>query len=115
MSLFKVPTSNLRLRSVLSFFFLLIAASLSSGVAAAAAATTNVAEGELPNGLRMLVKSDHRAPVVVVMVWYRVGSVDETSGSTGGARARAHDVQGHQSGAGGRVLSSHRPSGRSRE
>ena len=89
MSLPKVPTSNLRLRSVLTVLFLLVTACLSSG-AAAAAATTNVAEGELPNGLRMLVKSDHRAPVVVVMVWYRVGSVDETSGTTGVAHVLEH-------------------------
>ena len=84
-----MPTSNLRLRSVLTVLFLLVTACLSSG-AAAAAATTNVAEGELPNGLRMLVKSDHRAPVVVVMVWYRVGSVDETSGTTGVAHVLEH-------------------------
>jgi zinc protease len=90
MSLFKVPTSNLRLRSVLSFVFLLIGASLSSGAAVAAVPTTNVAEGELPNGLRMLVKPDHRAPVVVVMVWYKVGSVDETSGTTGVAHVLEH-------------------------
>jgi zinc protease len=89
MSLSKVPTSNLRLRSVLTFVLLLVTASLSSG-AAAAAATTQVAEGELPNGLRMLVKPDHRAPVVVVMVWYRVGSVDETSGTTGVAHVLEH-------------------------
>ena len=89
MSLPKVPTSNLRLRSVFTVLFLLVTSCLSSG-AAAAAATTNVAEGELPNGLRMLVKSDHRAPVVVVMVWYRVGSVDETSGTTGVAHVLEH-------------------------
>jgi zinc protease len=77
------------LRSVFTLFFLLVTACLSNG-AAAAAATTNVAEGELPNGLRMLVKSDHRAPVVVVMVWYRVGSVDETSGTTGVAHVLEH-------------------------
>jgi len=90
MSLFKVPTSNLRLRSVLSFVFFLIAASLTSGGAVAAVPTTNVAEGELPNGMRMLVKPDHRAPVVVVMVWYKVGSVDETSGTTGVAHVLEH-------------------------
>ena len=31
--------------------------------------------------MRVIVKPDHRAPVVVCMVWYRVGSMDEVSGT----------------------------------
>ena len=68
----------------------LIAALLAHGGHAAATATTKVAEGELPNGMRMLVKSDHRAPVVVCMIWYRVGSIDEVSGTTGVAHVLEH-------------------------
>ncbi len=35
------------------------------------------------NGLKLLVKEDHRAPVVVSQVWYKVGSSYEPSGVTG--------------------------------
>lgn len=38
---------------------------------------------ELPNGLRVVVKVDRRSPVVVPMLWYHVGSVDEHGGITG--------------------------------
>src|SRR4051812_38931738 len=37
----------------------------------------------LPNGLRVFVHEDHKAPVVAVSVWYHVGSKDETAGKTG--------------------------------
>ncbi|CAK0781254.1 zinc protease [Gammaproteobacteria bacterium] len=42
-----------------------------------------VHEFHLDNGLKLLVKEDHRAPVVVSQVWYRVGSGNEHTGSTG--------------------------------
>lgn len=42
-----------------------------------------VHEYHLDNGLRLLVKEDHRAPVVVSQVWYKVGSSYETGGITG--------------------------------
>jgi len=38
---------------------------------------------ELTNGMQVLVKEDHRAPVVVQQVWYRVGSTYEHGGITG--------------------------------
>lgn len=31
----------------------------------------------LPNGLKIIVKEDHRAPVAVSQIWYKIGSVDE--------------------------------------
>src|ERR1700745_2729258 len=37
----------------------------------------------LPNGLQVLVIQDHRTPVVTEMVWYKVGSADETPGKSG--------------------------------
>lgn len=54
-------------------------------------ASTALRAGELPpthewtldNGLTVLVREDHRAPVVTVMIWYRVGSIDEPAGMTG--------------------------------
>ncbi|MFK4000854.1 M16 family metallopeptidase [Psychrobacter namhaensis] len=34
-------------------------------------------EYQLENGLKIVVKEDHRAPVVMTQIWYRVGSADE--------------------------------------
>ncbi len=34
----------------------------------------------LPNGLRVVVSTDRKAPVVAVSVWYHVGSKDEPDG-----------------------------------
>jgi zinc protease len=42
-----------------------------------------VHEFTLDNGLKVLVREDHRAPVVVSQVWYKVGSSYEPSGLTG--------------------------------
>src|SRR2546427_10525286 len=44
----------------------------------------------LPNGLRLIVKEDHRAPTVVHQVWYRAGSMDEAPGTTGVAHVLEH-------------------------
>ena len=46
-------------------------------------ASANVSEFELGNGLKLIVKEDHRAPVVVSQVWYKVGSSYEHNGITG--------------------------------
>ena len=37
-------------------------------------------EFTLPNGLRVIVHEDHKAPVVAVSVWYSIGSKDEPRG-----------------------------------
>ena len=50
----------------------------------------NVQEHTLGNGMKILVKEDHRAPVVVSMVWYRAGSMDEVNGTTGVAHVLEH-------------------------
>ena len=57
---------------------------------AAATASANPFEQQLPNGLRVIVKEDHRAPTVVHMVWYRAGSIDEFNGTTGVAHLLEH-------------------------
>lgn len=44
----------------------------------------------LDNGLKLLVKEDHRAPVVVSQVWYKVGSSYEYNGITGVSHALEH-------------------------
>lgn len=55
-----------------------------------ASSATRVFESSLQNGMRVLVKTDNRAPVVVSMLWYKVGSMDELSGSTGVAHVLEH-------------------------
>ena len=42
-----------------------------------------VSKYQLENGMNVIVKEDHRAPVVVHQVWYRVGSNYEYNGITG--------------------------------
>ncbi|MDU8911337.1 pitrilysin family protein [Aestuariicoccus sp. MJ-SS9] len=44
----------------------------------------------LDNGMDVVVIEDHRAPVVVHMVWYRAGSADEPAGSSGVAHFLEH-------------------------
>jgi zinc protease len=55
-----------------------------------AQADNEVQEITLKNGMRVLVKEDHRAPVVASMVWYRAGSLDEVNGKTGVAHVLEH-------------------------
>lgn len=44
----------------------------------------------LENGMEVVVIEDHRAPVVVHMVWYRIGSADESPGHSGIAHFLEH-------------------------
>ena len=53
-------------------------------------AADDTVERKLANGLRVIVKPDRRAPVAVVMAWYRVGSIDEVNGVTGVAHVLEH-------------------------
>ncbi|HEY6094940.1 MAG TPA: pitrilysin family protein [Gallionellaceae bacterium] len=50
----------------------------------------DVFEKTLRNGLKVIVKEDHRAPVVVQQIWYRAGSMDEVTGTTGVAHVLEH-------------------------
>ncbi len=54
------------------------------------AAFANPYETTLKNGLRIIVKEDHRAPTAVQMVWYRIGSIDEVDGHSGVAHVLEH-------------------------
>ena len=63
---------------------------LAWGLMAVATAFANPFETTLPNGLKVVVKEDHRAPTVVHMVWYKVGSIDEVDGTSGVAHALEH-------------------------
>lgn len=44
----------------------------------------------LANGMKVVVVSNHRAPVVTHMVWYRVGAMDEAPGRSGAAHLLEH-------------------------
>ncbi|MBV8926445.1 MAG: insulinase family protein [Bradyrhizobium sp.] len=62
--------------------------------AGASAQTTFTSEAPaaftLPNGLQVVVIQDHRTPVVTQMIWYKVGSADETPGKSGLAHFLEH-------------------------
>ncbi len=49
-----------------------------------------VADFRLDNGMQVVVVEDHRAPVVMHMVWYRAGAADEPPGSSGVAHFLEH-------------------------
>jgi zinc protease len=54
------------------------------------AACSPVQEATLDNGLKIVVKEDHRAPVVVSQIWYKVGASDEPDGLTGISHVLEH-------------------------
>lgn len=45
---------------------------------------------QLDNGMQVVVIEDHRAPVVVHMVWYKIGAADEDPGHSGIAHFLEH-------------------------
>ncbi len=59
-------------------------------LAVSCGAHAETVEQTLANGLRVIVKTDRRAPVVVSQVWYRAGSIDEFNGTTGVAHVLEH-------------------------
>jgi len=62
---------------------LVILSMLSLALFSAPPVWANASEFTLDNGLKLIVKEDHRAPVVVSQIWYRVGSSYEYNGLTG--------------------------------
>jgi zinc protease len=74
-----------------TFAALAFAATAFAGAAATATAGgPQITHFTLSNGLEVVVIPDHRAPVVTHMVWYRVGSADETPGKSGLAHFLEH-------------------------
>ena len=53
-------------------------------------ARAEIMERTLDNGLHVILKKDTRAPVVTSHIWYKIGSVDESSGKTGLSHALEH-------------------------
>ncbi|MFQ5644246.1 MAG: M16 family metallopeptidase [Thiogranum sp.] len=70
------------MRGLLALVLGLFAATLSANQA--------VHEYKLDNGLKLIVKEDHRAPVMVSQVWYKVGSSYEHDGITGISHVLEH-------------------------
>ncbi|MCJ7642615.1 MAG: insulinase family protein, partial [Desulfobacterales bacterium] len=72
-------SSLLRLKMVwLSIIFLFLLTPL-----AQAGLREKVSETVLPNGLKIILLEDHKAPLITFQVWYRVGSRNEAWGRTG--------------------------------
>lgn len=85
--------SNLRIRATfrwVAFAFATLAVIASLTGVPARAAVFEPTHFTLDNGLEVVVVSDHRAPVVTHMVWYRVGSADEPRGKSGIAHFLEH-------------------------
>ena len=68
----------------------LFAAAAAVITCASAALAEDVTTFTLDNGMEVVVIEDHRAPVVVQMVWYKVGSADEPVGASGVAHFFEH-------------------------
>ncbi|MDH5633416.1 MAG: insulinase family protein [Gammaproteobacteria bacterium] len=66
------------------------AALLAPIVLLGACTTTQIHERTLDNGLKIIVQENHRAPVVVSQVWYKVGAIDEPEGLTGISHVLEH-------------------------
>lgn len=78
-------------------------------VAALAQAAGTVHEYALENGMKVIVKEDHRAPIVASQVWYKVGSSYEPDGITGISHALEHmmfkGTRNHKPGEFSRIIS----------
>ncbi|MGY3611079.1 MULTISPECIES: M16 family metallopeptidase [unclassified Bradyrhizobium] len=61
-----------------------------SALAQITATSEQSASFTLHNGLQVVVIPDHRTPVVTQMMWYKVGSADETPGKSGLAHFLEH-------------------------
>lgn len=76
--------------------------------ASAALADPAIHEYRLDNGLKLIVKEDHRAPVAVSQVWYKVGSSYEHDGITGISHVLEHmmfkGTQKHPAGEFSRII-----------
>ncbi len=77
-------------RSVGAAIMAVAALAVAFQTGSAAAQGPAVTDFTLPNGLEVVVIPDHRTPVVTHMIWYKVGSADETPGKSGLAHFLEH-------------------------
>ena len=47
-------------------------------------------ETTLSNGLQVIIREDHRSPMVMTQIWYKVGSTDESGNITGISHVLEH-------------------------
>jgi len=77
-------------------------------LAVTAHAETDTHEYKLDNGMKLIVREDHRAPVVISQVWYKIGANYEHDGITGVSHALEHmmfkGTQAHPSGEFSRII-----------
>src|SRR5690349_8509721 len=76
--------------SFAGFALFSLVASTSTATPALANEVQRPASFTLANGLQIVVIPDHRTPVVTHMIWYKVGSADETPGKSGLAHFLEH-------------------------
>src|SRR6266536_699777 len=86
----QVMMSRQRLAVSLFVAFISTVTLPASGFAQTTVTSERPASFTLPNGLQVVVIPDHRTPVVTEMIWYNVGSADETPGKSGLAHFLEH-------------------------
>ena len=74
----------------LSRYLLLASIALIVGTFPARSGVFNPQTFTLANGMRVVVVSNHRVPVITHMVWYRAGAADEPPGASGIAHLLEH-------------------------
>jgi zinc protease len=77
-------------RFVTAFLTLFLFVFVAPAVAQTTPASNPPVTFTLDNGLQVVVIQDHRTPVVTQMIWYKVGSADETPGKSGLAHFLEH-------------------------
>ncbi|MCK9418416.1 MAG: insulinase family protein [Nitrospirae bacterium] len=76
------------MRYLLRIFLVVLVVLFAAGVSFAQ--DLKVIEKVLPNGLKVLLKEEHKAPVVTFQIWYKVGSRNERLGITGMSHLLEH-------------------------
>ncbi len=80
-------------------------------ICAAAVGAVETHEYVLDNGLKILVREDHRFPVVVSQIWYKVGASYESEGITGISHILEHmmfkGTDTHPAGEFSRIIAAH--------
>src|SRR6188768_315839 len=76
--------------SLVAVFISTLTFSAGSAFAQTTVTSERPASFTLANGLQVLVIPDHRTPEVTQMIWYKVGSADETPGKSGLAHFLEH-------------------------
>ena len=86
----KMAVGRLGDRGLIRSALLALALLLTASIGSARAGVFNPETFTLKNGMQVVVVSNHRAPVVTQMVYYRVGAADEVDGKTGLAHFLEH-------------------------